>query len=274
MGGRETSGSIPGGDAYIFPRHPSEIDRLDLQHFALREALRRNYLPPISTPAAVLDVGCGTGQWAAEVCEEFPDALVVGLDLQSSKSHHLPNYAFVKSNVLDGLPFADDRFDFVHQRLLGPGVPLKSWSAVVSELVRVARPAGWIELVEGRFSLEPAGPATARLFDLAWRLAGSLGLDMTGTIFRTLDQDLQRAGATHVRMQEVDIPVGDWGGRVGSFIASDFRAAFTRLSEVFAARSAVSTEECRDLLQTAQWEWEQEHAKWAVAYAVGRKPLP
>src|SRR4030081_2139569 len=107
--------------AYIFPRHPSEVDRLDLQHFALRETLSRNYLAPISGRPAVLDVGGGTGQWAAEVCEDFPDALVVGLDLHSSKAHNLPNYAFVKSNVLDGLPFADGRFDFVHQRLLGPG---------------------------------------------------------------------------------------------------------------------------------------------------------
>ena len=36
-----------GGDAYLFPRHPSEVDRLDVQHYALREALGANYLAPV-----------------------------------------------------------------------------------------------------------------------------------------------------------------------------------------------------------------------------------
>jgi hypothetical protein len=43
---------------YIFPRHPREVDRLDLQLYALCEALGV--------------VGCGTGQWAVDLSEELP----------------------------------------------------------------------------------------------------------------------------------------------------------------------------------------------------------
>jgi SAM-dependent methyltransferase len=272
MANAESNQTTPQGSAsYIFPSDPAEVDRLDLQHFALREGLGGNHLAPLSTPARILDVGSGTGRWAAELCLEHPETLVVALDLRRSDPQPPPNFRFVHSNVLDGLPFADDTFDFVHQRLLGPGLPLKSWSSVVADLLRVARPGGWVEIAEGRFDLEPAGPATDRLFQLAWRLASSLGLDTTGITFRGLEDYLRRAGAVDVERRTVDLPVGEWGGRVGSFIATDFRAAFTRLTDVFRARFAVPAEESRGLLQTAQREWETGRSTWTVAIAFGRK---
>jgi SAM-dependent methyltransferase len=271
-GGEQHSTASRRAASYIFPRHPNEVDRLDLQHFALREAVGANFLAPIQSPALILDVGSGTGRWAADLCVDFPEAVVVAFDLQPSKPHPQPNYRFVRGNALDGLPFASDTFDVVHQRLLGTGLPLKSWGAVVRDLVRVSRPNGLVELVEGRFDLEPAGAATARLFNLARRLASTLGLDTTGITFRSLDDYLRRAGAVEVEKRTLEIPVGEWGGRIGSFIASDFRAAFTRLCEVFQARFDVPAEECRQLLQDAQREWETERSSWAVAFAVGRKP--
>jgi len=59
---------------YLFPRHPGEIDRLDMQHYGLRQVWGGNYLAPIGRPDRVLDVGCGTGQWGFELCQQFPDA--------------------------------------------------------------------------------------------------------------------------------------------------------------------------------------------------------
>src|SRR2546429_5693288 len=109
---------------YLFPRHESEIDRLDVQHYALREALEGNYVAPLRRPARILDVGCGTGQWAYDLCAEFADSRVVGLDLATAKPGAPPHFAMVRGNLLDGLPFRDDSFDFVHQRLLAAsGVP-------------------------------------------------------------------------------------------------------------------------------------------------------
>jgi hypothetical protein len=52
----------PGSASYLFLRHPTEVDRLDLQHFALLEGLGTNYLAPVSEPAVILDVGSGTGR--------------------------------------------------------------------------------------------------------------------------------------------------------------------------------------------------------------------
>src|SRR5215469_5661748 len=169
--------------AYMLPRHQTEIDRLDVQHYALRAA-------------SILDVGSGTGQWAYDLCAQFPRAIVYGLDLVPGKTRERPaNYRYVKANVLQGLPFADGSFDFVHQRLMVTALPVATWPDVVRDLLRVTRPGGWVELVEGGDGIEPRGPATKRLFELAAQLAATYELDWTGSVSNVLDQYLVGAGA-------------------------------------------------------------------------------
>jgi SAM-dependent methyltransferase len=259
-------------DPYLFPQHPSEFDRLDVQHYALRMTIGANYLAPVETPRRVLDSGSGTGQWAYELCDQFPQALVTGLDLQPTRPRRPPNFHLVRGNLLQGLPFADGQFDFVHQRLLVPAIPLQSWAALVAELVRVTRPGGWVELVEADWGIEPAGPASERLVELAGRLARSHGLDAGATIFRSLDRCLADAGLVDVQRQAMDIPLGDWGGRAGSLMASDYRAAASRLSEVWQARFGLTAEECQEVVRAAVEEWDVLRSRCSFAFAFGRKP--
>lgn len=257
---------------YLLPRHPGEIDRLDIQHFALRETMGANFLAPVDHPRRVLDVGCGTGQWGFEVCLQFPEALVVGLDLVAGKPERPPRYRCVKANLLQGVPFAQDQFDFVHQRLLVTGVPLASWPAVVGDLYRVARPGGWVELVEPPLALEQAGPATDRLLSLTTGISAALGLDTTRVVFDSLDDYLRQAGFLRVERRQLTVPIGHWGGQIGSLLVTDLRAGFTRVCEVLQARSSISREEVADLIQRAQEEWEQGGMSWTFAIAFGRKP--
>ena len=264
----------PSGAAYLFPRHPDEVNRLDLQHFALREALGRNFLAPVEAPGRVLDVGTGTGQWGFEVCHRFPDALVVGFDLVPGKPDHPPGYRHVRGNLLQGLPFQDDVFDFVHQRFLTWGVPVAAWPGVVVELVRVTRPGGWIELVEITARPQRTGPATQALFDLIHRhLAGPLGLDTTDVVFHSLDEYLRRAGLEEIVRREIALPLGEWGGQVGSLLATDSRTAGQRLCELLRARSPDQAEEAIQLLSRAMDELDQHRTIFPVAVAYGRRPI-
>ena len=254
---------------YLLPRHASEIDRLDVQHHAFRAALGANYRAPVRAPALVLDVGSGTGQWGFEVAEELPGSLVVGLDLVSGKPDRPPRYRPIRANLLDGLPFVDGAFDFVHQRLLFLAVPLASWPAVVRDLARVTRPGGWVELVEGpALRLDNAGPAIERLRDLTLELAAARGLDTTSTIADSLDDFLRQADLRNVEREEVRLPVGEWGGRVGSLLATDFRAAFTRFLE---ARTGIAEEERVVLLQRVQEEYEERRVTFTLAIAFGQR---
>jgi SAM-dependent methyltransferase len=260
--------------SYLFPRHHAEIDRLDIQHYALREVLGGNYVAPVRQPDRILDVGSGTGQWGFEVASEFPGCLMVGVDLVAGKPGGPPNNCFVKADLLRGLPFRDGIFDLVHQRLLMSAVPAGSWSEVVADLVRVARPGGWIELVEGAPEMGPAGPSTARLSGMLKRLAEAKGLDASGTVFRSLVRYLREAGVEEVRVREVSLPVGEWGGRIGSFMLTDARAMFMRLIPAFEAAFAVSTEELHGLLTGLQQEVDVHRTSYAFAVAWGRRPYP
>ncbi len=258
--------------AYMLPRHPAEIDRLDVQHYALRETLGANFLAPIEAPARILDAGSGTGQWAYDLCAQFHSALVVGLDVEPSKPGAPASYAFVRANLLRGLPFGDGSFDFVHQRLMATSaVPEAAWPAVVADLVRVTRPGGWVELVEVLVELHPAGPATRRLLDLTRQVGRSFGLDQD-SIVRSLGGYLDRAGLAAVEQRSVEVPVGEWGGRAGSLTATNLRALNNRLADAFERSLGVSPAEFRDLLHAMQAEWEQHHSRGTFVFAFGRKP--
>ena len=257
---------------YMFPRNPSEIDRLDIQHYALKETVGANYLAPVEEPSWVLDVGCGTGQWGFEVCQQFPQALIVGFDLASGKLGWPPRYRLVKGNLLHGLPFADDQFDFVHQRLLVSGVPVAFWPSVVAELVRVTKPGGWIELVEPPLGFEQAGQATQRLFAVWKDLAASLELETANEVSGSLDWYLREAGLEGVVRREIQVPVGEWGGQAGALMATDFRVTSTRVCEMLQAQSRLSAEEAGELIRAAQQEVEHSQMFWTLAIAFGQKP--
>ena len=261
-----------GDIAYFLPHRADEIDRLDVQHYALRAALGAHYLAPLDHPAEILDVGCGTGQWAYEVCAEFPAARVVGFDLQPNKRPWPPAYCCVRGNLLQGLPFADDRFDFVHQRALISGVPVNSWPSVCRDLSRVVRPGGWVELVECPPWFESAGPVTSRLCEMLRRLLVARGLDSDGTIVDALDEHLGRTGLVETRKRVLDLQVGEWGGRVGSLMATDARALFFRLAAAYEAAFGIGNHEYLELVTAMQQEWEQYHTMYRFVFAVGRKP--
>ena len=180
---------LPATDSahYLFPRHLGEVDRLDIQHYAIRDTLKGNYLAPVESPARILDVGSGTGQWGFEMCQQLDPQLVVGLDLVPGKAGEPPRYRYVRGNVLDGLPFADDQFDFVHQRLMVAGLPMSWWPAVVGDLARIARPGGWVELVEMRWEAEGTGPGVKRLADRMFPLLASSPIDTSDVVYRSLE---------------------------------------------------------------------------------------
>jgi SAM-dependent methyltransferase len=277
---------------YFLPHIPEEALRLDLQHYALREAIGRNYLAPIGSPTRILDVGSGSGRWAFDMCEAFPDAEVHGLDLVSGPAEVPANYVHVKADLLKGLPFMTGEFDFVHQRYLGLGIPVSRWPGVVAELVRVTRPGGWVELVEhpwlGGLAPIPPGSALERISDL-WKplFAGRALDDPDSTVFHSIDSWLRAAGLRGVNRREVKAPVGEHGGRVGSLSATILRETFARTleSEAFAKAIAelpretrkalnppATVEEQRLLLRRVKDELEELKAHGTIGIAFGRRP--
>lgn len=263
FGGRQHLAAIP----YPLPKDMDEINRLDFQHFLLRTGLRGNYAAPIGQPTDILDVGCGSGRWAMEMAAMFPTARVVGLDLVPPPEDANPlgqgldarpgNYIFTVGNILEGLPFPDASFDYVHQRLLFSAIPRDRWAAVIQELARVTRPGGWVELGEIG-TAHDGGPGFMGLWQAWTNLSARRGVDMA--ISEHIARMLMDGGLANVQRRVVNFPVGEWGGHIGRAAATDYLALARALRAGVIAQGIVSEQEYDALYTHAQQEFAQRRA--------------
>jgi ubiquinone/menaquinone biosynthesis C-methylase UbiE len=207
---------------YVLPSDEQEINRLDFQHYMLRHTLRGNYAAPIIDPRDILDVGSGTGRWALEMADIFPQANVLGVDLTPPSPDNqvqMPdNLAFTQGNILEEMNFADGSFDFVHMRLLIFAIPEERWPDVVRELVRVTRPGGWVEMVETG-PQQNGGPAMDQL--VRWITQASMRRGVNPLVGSRIGELLAPAGLTNTVARGITLPVGAYGGRVGRMAETD-----------------------------------------------------
>ncbi|WP_297164833.1 hypothetical protein [Thermogemmatispora sp.] len=89
---------------------------------------------------------------------------------------------------------------------------------------------------------------------------------------RSLDRYLQEAGLLQVEAQRIQVPLGDWGGRLGSLLSLDARETWKAISAPIAARFQLPEQEVLDLIDRASQEWNELQTKWSLAIAYGQKP--
>lgn len=67
----------------------------------------------------VLDIGTGTGIWAIDFADEYPDTTVLGTDLSPIQPDLVPpNCRFEIDDARDEWTYPNDYFDFIHIRSL------------------------------------------------------------------------------------------------------------------------------------------------------------
>ncbi len=243
------------GVPYALPKDLAEISRLDFQHYIYRCVLRGNFLVPLGDPSAILDVAAGTGIWGKEMAQQFPQARIVGFDLEDFKaSGPIPaNYEFIKGNLLERLPFGDNTFDFVHQRLvLASAVPFSRWMAVFQELLRVTRPGGWLEFPEVGVEVNPLGPLTRQFFE--WGIAASRPRGLYAREIPNIGRYLAEAGMVNVGSRYYDVPMGSWGGRIGTMMQTNLISALSGLKALYTEDGA-SEADFDQLLGQLPGEW-------------------
>lgn len=247
------------GVPYNLPRDLEEMNRLDFQHYLFRNALHGNYAAPVNAPASILDVGTGTGRWAREMAQLFPQANVVGLDVNPPPVDTVaaagnagdllpPNYSFTVGNILEGLPFPDASFDFVHMRLLVSAIPHDRWPYVVGELVRVTRSGGWVESVEAVLPTN-GGPVAEQLMDWIRAISLRRGVEIADAM--RVGELLRASGLAGVTTGLAQIPCGDYGGRVGKMMATDYFSGVKAVGGVIAAQGLATLEQFDQTLAQA-----------------------
>lgn len=123
------------------------------------------------SPRQILDVGCGTGEITARLADLYPEASLVGVDLEEPHLERARRRCegkrarFEKGDAL-ALHFGEGQFDLCVCRHLLQAVP--DPRRVVAELARVTRPGGRLHLIAEDYGMLWAFP-TAHDADEFWQ---------------------------------------------------------------------------------------------------------
>ncbi len=244
----------------------------DLQQALLRYVLKGNYLAPIMNPTHILDISTGTDCWAIEMAHEFPQAQLIGFDLTPVANHtmeHPSNCHFQNGTILQGLPFAENTFDFVHQHLLIFTIPQTYWQQAIQELARVTHQGGWVELVEMNPFFEHVGPAMQQLLDIIIQGAYQQGFEPA--IGQHLQTHLKTARLKHRGTSTQLIPLGAWGGQLGK-MAFNTILAFLQAMKASIINQELATEALYEqLMLQIEAEAERHHTTFTCHIAYGQR---
>ncbi|RUS21719.1 S-adenosyl-L-methionine-dependent methyltransferase [Endogone sp. FLAS-F59071] len=280
-------GSIPEGykDSEFMPEGNSrsmilldqeEADRQDFQHYIIRHLQHGNYNAPIEdnfiNGIKALDVGCGSGRWTVDMAEDYPASHFTGIDIVSDilpKTGYPENCTFMQANTLKGLPFEDNTFDFVFQRLMVLNFTPADWEHAIREIIRVTKPGGWIELYEVDMQLQRPGRTFLKFFRGLQTASESNNIDIS--LVNHLPEIVSSHHLINIHSDYISLPLG-WRGRVGELFLNNWRMIYLAMQQILAPAMGVTADEYQDLIRKACTEFPEKKSWTKMLYVYGMKP--
>ncbi|KAI8332087.1 S-adenosyl-L-methionine-dependent methyltransferase [Chlamydoabsidia padenii] len=143
--------------SYWLPNDDKENGRLAGQHFAVKSLFGGNfnakvldYVSMDKKTTKVLDCGCGPGTWIMDVATDYPHCQLTGVDISDvfPTTIRPSNVYFEHGNVLTGLPYEDNTFDFINIRFFLFALRVEEWPIAFKELRRILKPGGVLHSLE------------------------------------------------------------------------------------------------------------------------------
>ncbi|KAK3943373.1 methyltransferase [Diplogelasinospora grovesii] len=163
----------------------------------------------------VLDVGTGTGIWAIDFADQYPNAEVIGTDLSPIQPTWVPpNLMFEIDDATQPWTFPADSFDYVHMRYLVGSIV--DWTALYRQAFKALKPGGWLEDYEAAPFLESDDGSVEETSALGqWGRIFIEGGKRMNRSFEVVDHDVQRtamaaAGFVDIQTWDFKCPVGGW----------------------------------------------------------------
>lgn len=215
------------GSNYVLPADEEEKRRLDLQHLVIRRSFGNKFIYPcvkISPGDRVLESGAGSGAWITEAAKVLgPEVQIDGFDIEGRlfPRHPPPNVSFCLASVTE-LPAAwTGRYTFVHQSLLTAALQRPQWEVALSEIHRVLKPGGWVQLIETGGTWNVVGPYSRKFLTMYERLTARKNLFFD--CVQQLPDLLTETGFTDIHVVERDYGCDM---SLGTPEAADARAGF------------------------------------------------
>ncbi|KAF0553905.1 S-adenosyl-L-methionine-dependent methyltransferase [Gigaspora margarita] len=205
---------------YILPCDKRAIQGDALGHFTRKQLWDGNFSSPIEKKlldgATVLEIGCGAGHWTVEMALDYPSSTFVGIDLNPemfpSDNQRSSNVGFIECNVIQGIPFPSNTFDFIFMCRMWGAFTGSQWPKLINEIVRVLKYDGWIEIVEGDPMYKNA---SEQFFN-----ANGISPDVLNSIPKFIEQNNE---LTDFSYNKVNAPLGEWNGYFGFVMLKSVR---------------------------------------------------
>ncbi|KAF2281277.1 S-adenosyl-L-methionine-dependent methyltransferase [Westerdykella ornata] len=271
--------------AYWGPNDEMAKEILDFAHHMYLLTLdRKLHLAPIKNPQMILDVGTGTGIWAIDMADQYPEANVIGTDLSPIQPEWVPpNCRFEIDDVTLDWTFPENYFDFIHIRELFGCVP--DWDVFFEQAYTHTKPGGWVEIVE--HSVHPISDDGTMGPDHFYNLWGRTVIELGEkwgkgfTIWEESEERMLKAGFVDVVRVDYKWPMNGWPEdkklknigrwnqlRLHEGIEGFMIRLLTQVGGWSVARAQVFLAEMRKELKNYKT-----HAYLPVTVVYGRKPL-
>ncbi|RAL12365.1 class I SAM-dependent methyltransferase [Aspergillus homomorphus CBS 101889] len=202
--------------SYKFPNDEREQSRLDMIHCMFKLAMGgRLFLAPIAVeqPLRVLDIGTGTGVWAIEVGDEYPNIkMILGNDLSPIQPDLVPpNVIFEVDDVETDWP-PREPFDLIHSRYMCGSI--QDWPRLLGRAYEQTRVGGWVEFQEFHLvnysqdgTLDEHNNIN-KFYELLREACDRMGRPVT--IGGKLREYAAQAGFSNIHHRVFPLPLGTW----------------------------------------------------------------
>ncbi|KAJ3564974.1 hypothetical protein NP233_g7937 [Leucocoprinus birnbaumii] len=171
----------------------------------------------LSEQDSVLETGTGTGIWLMNLAKTISAGpQLIGIDIEPKlfpEPSVLPsNIRFEVQSVLKLPSEWTNKFSVVNQRLLVAGLRAHEWPQAISELYRVTKPGGWIQVFEP--DAWTSGPSMNKISELLLKISDDQGT-MWCEIGQRIPSFLERSGFVNIRHNPRATVCGAWAGEHG-----------------------------------------------------------
>ncbi|TVY22184.1 putative methyltransferase [Lachnellula hyalina] len=276
----EVSRTITYQACYFVLTNSSNFSQSKRDLIALYERL---HLAPLKEDNVkhALDIGTGTGIWAIEFAEQFPQAKVIGTDLSPIQPEFVPpNLSFEVDDVDDDWVYTHP-FDYIHGRLMVFGFldPL----AVFRKAFNALSPGGYFEMQDlcspiRSFDHSLDGSAMIRTSNLIIEACQKRGIDLT--VPKRYKEMMQSVGFVDVKEVIVEWPIGTWAKsefhkRIGAWFKKDMEVgAEGIIMGLFTRLLGMSKEDVMIIVEDVKKEMNDSsiHAYEPFYVVYGKKP--
>lgn len=267
---------------YMLPNDEREQDRLDLQHHTFKIICNGQlHLAPIDHPQRVLDLATGTGIWAIEFADQYPESRVIGTDLSPIQPDYIPaNCEFQVDDAENDWTFFEP-FNYIHARAMV--TCFKDNRAICQKIFDNLAPGGYFELQDPCFPVgcddgTLKGTSLGEWSDTLVSAMASIGRDITAS--HQWASHMRAVGFEDVEERRFYVPTNTWARgkknkllgtlctqNLSEGVASMSTAAFTRILGWTREKLEVFLVGVRNDLVDKNI-----HAYIVVYFAWGRKP--